>query len=140
MVEEGSFSHFFLLEHAIRVTKRDRLAQTIEGRRTECIAMGFLNRIFVIVTQKEDMGCMMMARKDPSEGPIQDELYTVRSLIGNDFEHDPFPGLLARRLIESISKHTKRPLLLSVAMHDRAPKPSSLREIVKIISEKCRVW
>eukprot|EP00939_MAST-03C_sp_MAST-3C-sp1_P004230 g4230.t1 len=67
--------------------------------------------------------------------------YSVKPLMGSDMQRDPIPQILARQLVEVISKTDDRPLLLSVVFRkSRNVTRETLRSVLKSIVENCCVW
>jgi hypothetical protein len=95
--------------------------------------MSFADRILVVVSQTGRMGPMVLASKDLS-GMNSTPSYTIKSLSGNTFEHDPIPQLFARRLVAEIGKSTDRPLLVSLSLGGKC-KDATEASILKTIKE-----
>lgn len=82
----------------------------------------------------------ILAEKEPTP-PMDEVTYSVKPLMGSDMQRDPIPQILARQLVEVISKTDDRPLLLSVVFRkSRNVTRETLRSVLKSIVENCCVW
>ena len=126
----------------IPTLKHTRNTQKIDGNETEISTFSFADKILVVLSQTGRMGPMILASKDLSSGmDSSDPSYTIKSLSGNTFEHDPIPQLFARRLIAEIGKSTDRPLLISISLGRPrdATKKSTLSTVKQLVAHtvKC---
>lgn len=97
----------------------------VGGQPTSLIVTSFADRIFVAVTQSNKIGTITMASTQRSPASLSDApSYSVTTVLG--VRNAPLPHLLARRLIESLSRSAHahmaaKPLLLSLALKHTRP-------------------
>eukprot|EP01080_Neovahlkampfia_damariscottae_P002283 gene2283-2456_t len=113
---------------------RKHLAFLIEGVHTELIIQGFVDKIFIMITQLNKPGTIMTGKKEDMEG-----IFDIQTLVGKREEviHDIF----ANQLMNDISKTSNKTLILSVALKEM--KESDNRKISKQIIEiilKHKIW
>ncbi|XP_052122096.1 proteasome assembly chaperone 3-like [Frankliniella occidentalis] len=104
-------------------------AAKIDGVHTDIVITEFVNRIFIVLTQRQSFSSLLLVSKDGPktfEGKAED-IYTVKSIFGVDSEQS---GNLVARFL---SEHTcmNKPALFALGLKDHSPRTvRALRDII----------
>lgn len=109
--------------------KEKIFAAKLDGVHTDFVIIEFLNRIFVLITQRQTFSNIFLVSKDSPKTfeERSDDIYTVRSIFGAD--SDQSGDLVARFLCE----HTcmSKPALFALSLKDHSPRTvRAIRDII----------
>ncbi|KAJ3435641.1 proteasome assembly chaperone 3 [Anaeramoeba flamelloides] len=109
----------------------------IDNLKTDIIYSVFENRIFIWVSQTKSMGSIISAEKDKlAEENLNVPTYSLTTLLG-DRKRDQMYQIMARQIIEQISKTSNKTLLLAIATKNM--EMDHLRKVLQQIL-KNKVW
>eukprot|EP00112_Aurelia_sp_Birch-Aquarium-sp1_P008803 Seg1980.4 transcript_id=Seg1980.4/GoldUCD/mRNA.D3Y31 product="Proteasome assembly chaperone 3" protein_id=Seg1980.4/GoldUCD/D3Y31 len=110
----------------------------INGVDTDVACYGFVNRIFIILTQFKRPGTMIHIEKQDSCEGIYSSQNSVEIatdvLLGID---DPIYQVYAKKIAMMLFKETKKPILLAIALKDK--EASSMPALSELLL-KNKVW
>ncbi|KAJ3428052.1 proteasome assembly chaperone [Anaeramoeba flamelloides] len=109
----------------------------IDNLKTDIIYSVFEKRIFIWVSQTKSMGSIIYAEKDKlAEENLNVPTYSLTTLLG-DRKRDQMYQIMARQVIEQISKNSNKALLLSIAT-----KNMEIEHLRKVLQQilKNKVW
>lgn len=109
--------------------KEKILAAKIDGVHTDFVIAEFLDRIFVVITQRQTFSNIFAVSKDTPKAFEEnlDFIYTVRSILGADTEQS---GELAARFLY---EHTymNKPAVFALGLKDQSPRAvRAFRDII----------
>mmetsp|Transcript_5956 Transcript_5956/g.12106 ORF Transcript_5956/g.12106 Transcript_5956/m.12106 type:complete len:129 (+) Transcript_5956:67-453(+) len=85
---------------------------TVNGVDTDIVSTVYSDRVFVHITQIGKFGTFLKAWAEPrSEGGL---VYQVSTVMGK--RDDPLLHIYARQIIERLSTHMDKPLLLAISL------------------------
>ncbi|TFJ80293.1 hypothetical protein NSK_008436 [Nannochloropsis salina CCMP1776] len=92
----------------------------INGVLTDVAIFNFSDRIFLVISQNARFGTVISAKADDSVArPGAAPSFDVSVLLGR--RDDPLLLIYARQLVETVSRSSSRPLLLSISLRERDP-------------------
>jgi len=117
--------------------KQLQFAYEIEGVHTDFIITSFDSMVFIIVTQLEKIGSLVKAFKDSELAASGEHSYSMHTLLGS--RNDKYVELLARQLIESISKSGERQLILATGFKPKSVSMAFLKAVLDLIVKQ-KIW
>ncbi|KAJ5071982.1 proteasome assembly chaperone 3 [Anaeramoeba ignava] len=110
------------------------IKQEIEGKNTEIYMKCFANKILIIISNTGKFGNVISAQKLEDENQ-EISTFSIDILLGN--RNDIFPSVVARNLIEDITKNLNHSLLLFISVSFNSK--DSFQKLIKTIIEN-KVW
>lgn len=103
----------------------------VNGIETEIICSTFSDYYFVVATQINKFGTILRAEAaEKSDGGY---IFTINTLLGR--RDDPLLSIFARQIIERISSHSSKPLILSISLREEGRSKENFEAIVNKILE-----
>mmetsp|Transcript_24238 Transcript_24238/g.80560 ORF Transcript_24238/g.80560 Transcript_24238/m.80560 type:complete len:129 (+) Transcript_24238:99-485(+) len=108
----------------------------IGGVSTRLIATAYANRIFVVVSQRENLGTLISATRESATGLASGPgCYSTRVLLGR--RDDEALEVYARTLVELINKSRPADLLLALNLLDSSR--ATFHEVMRAL-DAIKVW
>ncbi len=102
-----------------------------DGITTEILSCSFDDRLFVLITQIDKVGSLLTAWSDSkSDGGY---MYHINTILGK--RDDPLLTIYARQIMEKISPHTRKPLLLGISLRDEGRSRDHFQIIINKVLE-----
>lgn len=115
--------------------KEKSLAAKIDNIHTDFVIIEFINRVFIVITQRQTFSNLLSVTKDTPKTfeETSDEIYTVKSIFGVDSDQNS--QLVARFLCEHTS--INKPVLFALGLKDHSPRTvRALRDVIN----KHKTW
>ena len=107
------------------------------GEPTKIALTAYSNRVFVVVTQTDNLGTLIAAERDLAIDPTC-TCYSTRVLLGR--RDDETLEVYARTMVELVAKRVATdapPLLLAISIKEHSPE--TFKAVMKFVEEH-RVW
>ena len=106
------------------------------GVPTKVALTAYSNRVFVVVTQTDNLGTLIAAERDLAIDPTC-TCYSTRVLLGR--RDDETLEVYARTMVELVAKRAPAapPLLLAISIREHSPE--AFRAVMQFVDEH-RVW
>ena len=102
-----------------------------DGVTTEIVCTSFTNRILIFITQINKVGTLISAWSEPKgDGG---KLYQTSTILGK--RDDPLLTVFARQLIERISTHSSKTLLLGISLKEEGRSREQFQFIINNVLE-----
>jgi proteasome assembly chaperone 3 len=103
----------------------------LNGLATEILCTSFDDRLCVLITQINKVGSLLTAWADSkSDGGY---LYHIDTILGR--RDDPLLTIYARQIVEKITPHTKKPVLLGISLKEEGRSREHFQLIMNKVLE-----
>lgn len=98
---------------------------------TDIVCTAYADRIFVVITQINKFGTIIQA--DSESKADGEKIYQISTVMGK--RDDPLLHIYARQIIERISMHCNKPLLLCISLLPECRDTESFQTILNHLYE-----